>query len=79
MNEKERLAIELGTTLYVNTIESLCAENQALKEKLAERGMEWLNAKESKPKQGERVLLKIAYEDCPVVGYWGCGVWGSAQ
>ena len=37
--------------------------------------MEWLNAKESKPSQGERVLLKIAYEDCPVVGYWGCGVW----
>ena len=37
--------------------------------------MKWLDAKESKPKQGERVLLKIEYEDCPVVGYWGCGAW----
>jgi hypothetical protein len=33
--------------------------------------MEWNNAKENKPKQGERVLLKIKYEECPVVGFWG--------
>ena len=37
--------------------------------------MEWKVATESKPKQGERVLLKIAYENCPVVGYWGAGEW----
>lgn len=35
----------------------------------------WLDATTSKPSQGERVLLKIKYEDCPVVGYWGCGEW----
>lgn len=33
--------------------------------------MKWNNAKESKPKQGERVLLKIKYEECVVVGYLG--------
>lgn len=36
MYEKERLAIELGTIIYVNTIESLQAENAQLKEELAE-------------------------------------------
>ena len=36
----------------------------------------WHDANESKPKQGDRVLLKIRYEDdCPVVGYWGSGEW----
>lgn len=37
--------------------------------------MDWKVATESKPKQGERVLLKIMYENCPVVGYWGAGEW----
>lgn len=37
--------------------------------------LNWKLAKESKPKQGERVLLKIQWEDNPVVGYWGCGEW----
>lgn len=37
--------------------------------------LNWKLAKESKPRQGERVLLKIGYENCPVVGYWGCGGW----
>lgn len=37
--------------------------------------MEWKNASESKPKQGDRVLLKIKWEDTPVVGYWGVGEW----
>ena len=36
---------------------------------------EWIRASEQKPPQGERVLLKISYEDCPVVGYWGAGEW----
>ena len=35
--------------------------------------MVWEDAKKCKPKQGDRVLLKIRWEDCPVVGYWGCG------
>ena len=35
--------------------------------------MEWYKATERKPKQGDRVLLKIEYENCPVVGYWGEG------
>ena len=35
--------------------------------------MKWNNASECKPKQGERVLLKIKYEECPVVGYLGVG------
>lgn len=34
--------------------------------------MEWISAKQQKPKQGERVLLTIEGEGCPVVGYWGC-------
>lgn len=37
--------------------------------------MNWKLAAESKPNQGERVLLKIKWENCPVVGYWGAGVW----
>ena len=37
--------------------------------------MEWIDANSCKPDQGERVLLKIKHEDCPVVGYWGCGEW----
>lgn len=37
--------------------------------------MKWEIATESKPVQGERVLIKIRYEDNPVVGYWGCGEW----
>lgn len=41
--------------------------------------MKWLNANESKPKQGERVLLKIRWEECPVVGYWGAGEWESCN
>ena len=36
--------------------------------------MKWNRADQSKPKQGNRVLLKIRYENCPVVGYWGEGV-----
>jgi len=35
--------------------------------------MKWNKASESTPSQGERVLLAIAYEECPVVGYWGEG------
>ena len=35
--------------------------------------MEWYQATERKPKQGDRVLLKIKWENCPVVGYWGTG------
>lgn len=35
----------------------------------------WKDAKQSKPKQGDRVLLKIADENCPVVGYWGACTW----
>lgn len=31
----------------------------------------WKDAKQSKPKQGDRVLLKIRYEETAVVGYWG--------
>ena len=37
--------------------------------------MEWHKANQWKPDQEERVLLKIKHEDCPVVGYWGCGEW----
>lgn len=37
--------------------------------------MKWNKAKDSKPSQGHRVLLKIEHEECPVVGYWGCGEW----
>jgi len=37
--------------------------------------MEWKLATGSKPKQGKRVLLKIRGENCPVVGYWGSGMW----
>lgn len=37
--------------------------------------LRWKLANESKPKQGERVLLKIQWEDNPVVGYWGEGRW----
>jgi len=37
--------------------------------------MEWHKANSWKPYQRERVLLKIKHEDCPVVGYWGCGGW----
>ena len=37
--------------------------------------MEWIKANSRKPDQGERVILKIKHEDCPVVGYWGCGEW----
>lgn len=33
----------------------------------------WISVNEQTPSQGERVLLKIDLEDCPVVGYWGCG------
>lgn len=36
---------------------------------------EWIDATASKPKQGDRVLLSIKYEECPVVGYWGEGRW----
>lgn len=32
--------------------------------------LNWMPASESKPEQGKRVLLKIKWEDCPVVGYW---------
>lgn len=39
--------------------------------------LNWKNAKESKPNQGDRVLLKVKYENCPVVGYWGRGEWGA--
>lgn len=35
----------------------------------------WKDAKQSKPKQGDRVLLKIRYEETAVVGYWGAGEW----
>ncbi len=35
----------------------------------------WKDATQSKPSQGERVLLKISNEDCPVIGYWGVGGW----
>ena len=35
----------------------------------------WVRADSIVPKQGERVLLKIRDENCPVVGYWGCGEW----
>lgn len=35
--------------------------------------MNWHKATERKPKQGDRVLLKIRWENCPVVGYWGEG------
>jgi hypothetical protein len=35
----------------------------------------WKDATQSKPKQGDRVLLKIADENNPVVGYWGTGEW----
>lgn len=35
--------------------------------------MEWIEANQRKPKQGDRVLLKIKWENCPVVGYWGEG------
>lgn len=34
-----------------------------------------LDASQSKPPQGERVLLWLRYESCPVVGYWGTGEW----
>lgn len=37
--------------------------------------MDWKPANESKPKQGERVLLKIKYENNPVVGYWAEACW----
>lgn len=37
--------------------------------------LDWQDANQSKPPQGERVLLKLANEECPVVGYWGCGEW----
>lgn len=37
--------------------------------------LDWKKADQSKPTQGERVLLKIRYEDCPVVGYWGSARW----
>lgn len=37
--------------------------------------MEWLDSRMPKPAKGRRVLLKIKHEDCPVVGYWGCGEW----
>ena len=36
--------------------------------------MRWNKADQSKPKQGDKVLLKILHENCPVVGYWGEGV-----
>jgi len=36
---------------------------------------EWISVDRSKPEQGKRVLLSIACEDCPVVGYWGEGRW----
>ena len=39
--------------------------------------LDWKNAKQSKPDQGKRVLLKIKYEECPVVGYWGAGEWDA--
>lgn len=35
----------------------------------------WKDAKQSKPDQGKRVVLKIRFETSPVVGYWGCGRW----
>ena len=37
--------------------------------------LNWMPASESKPEQGKRVLLKIKWEDCPVVGYWGDACW----
>lgn len=36
---------------------------------------EWISVDSGKPRQGERVLLAIRYEDCPVVGYWGESRW----
>lgn len=39
--------------------------------------LDWKNAKESKPKQGKRVLLKIEHEENAVVGYWGAGGWDA--
>ena len=37
----------------------------------------WISVKESKPEQGDRVLLAInayGFTEC-VVGYWGVGQW----
>lgn len=39
--------------------------------------MKWQKAEESKPKRGDRVLLKIRYEDSPVVGYWDGKHWDA--
>lgn len=38
---------------------------------------QWVSVYDSKPKQGERVLLRTSHDEhCPyVVGYWGSGVW----
>lgn len=37
--------------------------------------LNWIPASESKPEQWKCVLLKIKWEDCPVVGYWGDARW----
>jgi len=39
----------------------------------------WKDATQSKPKQGDRVLLKIANDNCPVVGCWGAGEWNGCD
>lgn len=55
------------------TIEDLKAEIV----RLDDLAPQWVSVETSKPKQGERVLLRTLYDDhCPcVVGYWGSGVW----